>query len=72
MRNLFFSFRFTISETYVYNPISILNALERQSFGSYWFRTATPTFLISLLLKSDISIPDIEQAQLTPIQFDSF
>ena len=50
-------FRFSISETYVYNPISILNALKKQSFGSYWFRTATPTFLINLLLKSDISIP---------------
>jgi hypothetical protein len=65
-------FRFSISETYVYNPISILNALKKQSFGSYWFRTATPTFLIKLLLKSDISIPEIEQAQLTPIRFDSF
>jgi len=65
-------FRFSISESYVYNPISILNALKKQSFGSYWFRTATPTFLINLLLKSDTSIPEIEQAQLTPIRFDSF
>jgi hypothetical protein len=72
LKDRYNGFRFTISETYVYNPISILNALEKQSFGSYWFRTATPTFLINLLLKSDISIPEIEQAQLTPIQFDSF
>jgi hypothetical protein len=65
-------FRFSIADTYVYNPISVLNALKNQSFGSYWFRTATPTFLIQLLLKSEISIPEIEQAQLMPIRFDSF
>jgi len=65
-------FRFSVSDTYVYNPISVLNALKKQSFGSYWFRTATPTFLIQLLLKSEISIPEIEQAQLMPIQFDTF
>jgi hypothetical protein len=28
-------FRFSISDTYVYNPISVLNALKNQSFGSY-------------------------------------
>jgi len=65
-------FRFTEAEVYVYNPISILNALKKQSYESYWFRTATPTFLIKLLLQSDVSIPEIEHAELSAIQFDSF
>jgi hypothetical protein len=65
-------FRFSDAEVYVYNPISILNALKKQSYENYWFRTATPTFLIHLLLQSDISIPDIEQTQLSAIRFDSF
>jgi len=65
-------FRFTEAEVYVYNPISILNALKNQSYESYWFRTATPTFLIKLLLQSDVSIPEIEHAELSAIQFNSF
>ena len=65
-------FRFSEAEVYVYNPISILNALKKQSYENYWFSTATPTFLIKLLLQSDISIPEIEHAQLSAIRFDSF
>lgn len=30
----------------IYNPFSLLNSLSDKMFGSYWFETATPTFLI--------------------------
>ena len=30
----------------VYNPFSLLSALSENDFGSYWFETGTPTFLI--------------------------
>ncbi len=30
----------------VYNPFSLLNALEERRLGSYWFETGTPTFLV--------------------------
>ena len=30
----------------VYNPCSLLNALQEKEFGMYWFSTGTPTFLI--------------------------
>ncbi len=33
----------------VYNPFSILNALDAGEFGDYWFQTGTPTFLIKML-----------------------
>ena len=31
----------------VYNPFSLFNAFADLSFGSYWFETGTPTFLIN-------------------------
>jgi len=65
-------FRFSVAKTYVYNPISILNALKEQAFDNYWFDTATPTFLINLLLNSELTIPKIEQAQLPKTSFNSF
>lgn len=30
----------------VYNPFSLLNALQKRRLGSYWFETGTPTFLV--------------------------
>ena len=30
----------------VYNPFSLLNALQKRQFGAYWFSTGTPTFLV--------------------------
>lgn len=36
----------------VYNPFSLINALDKQNFDSYWFSTGTPTFLIKKLSES--------------------
>ena len=33
----------------IYNPFSLLNALDKREFGAYWFATGTPTFLIRRL-----------------------
>lgn len=35
----------------IYNPFSLLNAFKRNKFGSYWFETGTPTYLVELLKK---------------------
>lgn len=36
----------------IYNPYSLLNALESKKISNYWFSTGTPTFLIKLLKKN--------------------
>lgn len=33
----------------IYNPFSLLNTFAQRQFGSYWFETGTPTFLVELL-----------------------
>lgn len=33
----------------IYNPFSLLNTFVKMKFGSYWFETGTPTFLVELL-----------------------
>lgn len=37
----------------VYNPYSLLNAFYEKDFGSYWFSTGTPTFLVNRILKNE-------------------
>ena len=44
----------------VYNPFSILRAFKAKDFGSYWFSTGTPTFLINYLKEAHYCIPDLD------------
>ena len=34
----------------IYNPFSLLNTFKSRRYGSYWFETGTPTYLVELLL----------------------
>ena len=36
----------------IYNPFSLLNTFYKMKFGSYWFETGTPTYLVELLKRS--------------------
>ena len=45
-------YHFAASGADVYNPFSLLSTLKRKEFGSYWFETGTPTFLVELLRRS--------------------
>ena len=44
----------------MYNPFSLLNAFVKQRFGSYWFGTGTPTFLVNYLKEAHYFIPDLD------------
>ena len=43
----------------MFNPFSVLNTFYKQEFGSYWFQTGTPTFLVELLKKSDYDLREL-------------
>lgn len=51
-------YRFTPDKqfTKMYNPFSVLSALQNQMFGSYWFQSGTPTFLVEMLQKTDFDL----------------
>ena len=36
----------------IYNPFSLLNTFKYNKFGSYWFETGTPTYLVELLKRN--------------------
>lgn len=40
----------------VYNPYSLLKAFFSKDFGSYWFETGTPTFLVKQLRKNQFDV----------------
>ena len=51
--------------TGVYNPFSLLSTFRANKFGSYWFETGTPTFLVQLLQRENFYLPDLTQQQVS-------
>ena len=49
LRDYYDGYHFTYNSIGIYNPFSLLNAFKYQEFGSYWFETGTPTYLVELL-----------------------
>lgn len=49
LRECYDGYHFTHNSIGMYNPFSLLNAFKRKEFGSYWFETGTPTYLVKLL-----------------------
>ena len=45
----------------IYNPFSLLNTFAQRQFGSYWFETGTPTFLVELLKHSHYDLHRLTQ-----------
>ena len=51
LRECYDGYHFTHNSKGMYNPFSLLHAFNRNEFGSYWFKTGTPTYLVELLKK---------------------
>ena len=71
MKEQYDGYRFTPHCPNIYNPYSVLNALHDRKFSNYWFATGTPTFLLELLIKNNIEMPQLEGIVATEDQFDS-
>lgn len=54
----------------VYNPYSIINALDDRKFNNYWFSSATPTFLIELLQKKGLDMLQLDNLWASESRFD--
>ena len=51
LKECYDGYHFTHNSIGMYNPFSLLNAFKYKEFGSYWFETGTPTYLVKLLQK---------------------
>lgn len=57
-------YRFGNKVATVYNPFSIMHALNLQEFKNFWFQSGTPTFLVEVF-KKDIQSFDPEKLTIT-------
>ena len=65
MRQMYDGYHFSKSVSKdMYNPFSVLNALDKCDFENFWFSTGTPTFLIKLLQKYDFRLQDFTKGDI--------
>lgn len=66
-------YHFTEESPDIYNPYSLLNALNDSRIAPYWFQTATPTFLVKYITRQTQSLPrlfreDVPEMMLADIE----
>ncbi len=56
LRECYDGYHFTYNVPGIYNPFSLLNTFAKMEFGSYWFETGTPTYLVELLKRNHYNL----------------
>lgn len=62
-------YHFSDRLTDVYNPFSLLNALDSRRVYDYWFRSGTPTYLIRLLAHFNENMNELTGKYYRPEEF---
>ncbi|MBR1860931.1 MAG: AAA family ATPase, partial [Lachnospiraceae bacterium] len=78
LKKMYDGYHFSYDSVGVYNPFSLLNALQDKHFNMYWFSTGTPTFLIEKLKTSNFDAKNFtsddyyeEESSLTDYRVES-
>ena len=65
LREMYDGYHFSRLSPGLYNPFSLLCTFARMEFGSYWFETGTPTFLVELLQRERYDLYRMAHVQTT-------
>ena len=57
---------------FVYNPVSLLIFFRNRIFNNYWFSTATPTFLMTMIREKQYTAFDIEKCEVNISLLDKY
>ena len=71
LRRQYDGYHFTWPSPDIFNPFSLLNALQDRALRSYWFESGTPTFLIEMMRKFNTSPTDLSRIEVMASAFDA-
>ena len=63
-------YHFSKKKQDIFNPFSVIRALNDRTLNDYWFGSATPTALIKLIRKFDIEMFDYESVECESSRFN--
>ena len=73
LKKMYDGYHFCMNSPDIYNPFSLLRAFDENKFGSYWFSTGTPTFLINRLNEINFSPRNfIETVKISESQINDY
>lgn len=70
LRRYYDGYHFSNHSEDVFNPFSLIRALNGQQIDSYWFGSGTPSYLIKSLQKYHVNVMDIEMKGVSVDDFD--
>ena len=71
LRQRYDGYHFCPNSTGMYNPFSVLWTLSEQQYGSYWFSTGTPTYLVQLMKEADLNPSALSGYEASASELDS-
>ena len=60
LKEMYDGYHFSQNQIDIYNPFSVMSAFFNGNFGSYWFTTGTPTFLVKMMQKTAFPLETLE------------
>lgn len=63
LKEYYDGYHFTRNSPDIYNPFSVISALNNKSIGNYWFRSGTPTFLVKALMRDGFYLSDLDEIE---------
>ena len=70
LKNFYDGYHFSKNSEDVYNPFSLIKAFASGDIGNYWFESGTPTYIIKLLQKYNVSLRDVSGRDASVEEFD--
>lgn len=71
LRQRYDGYHFCPNASGMYNPFSVLLALQKREYGSYWFSTGTPTYLVQLMKEADLNPSALSGYEASASELDS-
>ena len=70
LRRYYDGYHFSKKSEDVFNPFSLIRAMNSQEIDAYWFGSGTPSYLIKSLQKYHVNVMDIERKGCNVDDFD--
>jgi hypothetical protein len=61
LKQMYDGYHFSKDSEDIYNPFSLLRALQSSDWGAYWFETGTPTFLLNQMKRFRTDISELDR-----------
>lgn len=65
LKDMYDGYHFRPNSIGIYNPFSLLNALDKQEFRSFWFESETPTALVETMQRNDYSLENLTNEEVS-------